>query len=244
MRSMSDLNNNVRNELIKLGADIVGFGNLEELPDEVREGLPAGISVAVVYPKEIICGISELPTQEYRDWYDKLNERLDKVVADGADYIRGLEYKAVAQTREYVGSGEKSNNTTLPHKTVATHAGVGWIGKCALLVTEQYSSALRLSSILTDAPLETALPVNESHCGDCMACTEACPAGAVSGKLWDVGLYRDEFFDPVKCRKTARERSKQGFGGNITICGKCIKICPFTRRYIFDNVRNRSNDNN
>ena len=69
--------------------------------------------------------------------------------------------------------------------------------------------------------------------GGCMVCANACPAGAVSGILWEVRLYRDEFFDPDKCRKTARERARQGFGGeNITICGKCIEVCPHTQKYI------------
>jgi epoxyqueuosine reductase QueG len=91
---------------------------------------------------------------------------------------------------------------------------------------------IRLSTILTDAPLETAAPINESKCGNCVACTNACPAGAVSGKLWNMNMYRDEFFDPVKCKETARERSKRSFGGDITICGKCIEICPYTRRVL------------
>ena len=229
---MTDLTRKVKTELLRLGADIVGFGGLNELPDNVREGLPVGISVAVMYPKEVIRNIAELPTQEYREWYDKLNERLDAIVTHGAEVLREMGYKAVAQTRERVGKGEAEINTTLPHKTVATRAGIGWIGKSALLVTDEYGSAIRLSSILTDAPLSTVLPINKSHCCDCMVCADACPAGAVSGRLWEVGMYRDEFFDPLKCRKTARERSKNGFNGEITLCGKCIEVCPHTQQYI------------
>jgi len=229
---MNVLSHKIKYGLLRLGADIVGFGDLGELPADVRGGLLVGISVAVVYPPEVIRGIAELPTQEYREWYDKLNERLDMIVRRGAELLRDMGYKAIAQTREYVGSGESNDNTTLPHKTTATRAGIGWIGKCALLITNEYGSAIRLSSILTDAPLYMALPINKSRCGDCMVCADACPGHAVSGKAWEVGLYRDEFFDPVKCRKTARRRAKEGFGGNITICGKCIEVCPYTQRYI------------
>jgi len=226
-----DLNQTVKSELLRLGADLVGFGSLGELPVETRSSMPVGVCVAVVYPGAVIRGISELPTATYREWYDRLNERLDAVVTRGAEFLREMGYAAVAQTRAYVGSGEASDNTVLPHKTVATRAGIGWIGKCALLVTEEYGSAVRLSSILTDAPLSTAAPVNESKCGGCSACADACPAGAVSGRAWYAGLYRDEFFDPAKCRVEARERSRRGFGGDITICGKCIEVCPRTRRY-------------
>ena len=228
---MTELNSRVEAELKKLGADIVGFGALDELPVDVREGMPVGVCVAVVYPKEVIRGIAELPTREYREWYDTLNEKLDAIVTGGAEMLREMGYRASARTRKNVGHGENSNNTVLPHKTIATRAGIGWIGKCALLVTEAYGSAIRLSSILTDAPLRTARPVNESRCGECAVCADACPAGAVSGRLWYAGLYRDEFFDPVKCRKTARERARLGFNGEITICGKCIEVCPHTRRF-------------
>jgi len=230
---MTDLSDKIKTELRSYGADLVGFGNLGELPDDVRAGFPTGISVAVAYPKEVIRGIAELPTQVYCDWYDKLNERLDAIVTNGARLLHELGCNAIAQTRKHVGSGEKKDNTTLPQKTVATRAGLGFIGKCALLVTKEYGSAIRLSSILTDAPLDTALPVNISRCGDCMICKDACPGNAVSGKLWEAGLYRNEFFDPVICRKTARDRARQGFGGKITICGKCIEVCPHTRRYIY-----------
>ena len=156
----------IEDELFRLGADIVGFGDLGELPENVRSGMPVGISVAVLYPKEVIRGISELPTMEYRMWYDKLNERLDSIVVNGAEALRRMGFNAIAQTRERVGSGEIGNSTTLPHKTIATRAGIGWIGKSALLVTAEYGSAIRLSSILTDAPLDTAQATDKSRCGN------------------------------------------------------------------------------
>ena len=220
----------IKDELLYHGADLVGVGDLAELPPEVRQGLPFGICVAVRYPDEVIRGIADLPTQEYFQWYTRLNERLDMLVTLGAEALQARGYTAAAMTRAQVGNGETEYNTILPHKTVATRAGIGWIGKSALLVTEEYGSMVRLSSILTDAPLEAAAPIDQSRCGECMACVEACPAQAISGREWSVGVYRDEFFDPVKCRATARERAQRGFGGGATICGKCIEACPYTQR--------------
>jgi epoxyqueuosine reductase QueG len=228
----SELTATVKSEIYALGADIVGVGDISGLPSDAREDMPVGICAAVKYPEAVIRGIAELPTREYREWYDRLNERLDRVVTRGAELLNGRGFKAVAQTRVHVGAGATEYNTGLPHKTVATRAGIGWIGKSALLVTKKYGSMIRLSSILTDAPLICSEPMNDSKCGDCQICTKACPAGAISGILWEVGMYRDAFFDPVKCRKTARERAKRGFGEEITICGKCIEVCPYTRGYL------------
>ena len=231
---MTDLNRTIEAELLSLGAERVGFGSLDELPDEERAGLPIGISVMVAYPPEVIRSIAELPSQQYCDWYDSLNERLDMLVTRGAEMLRELGYQAVAQTREHVGSGEEENSTILPHKTVARLAGIGWIGRCALLITKDHGSAVRLSSILTDAPLTPARPVTGSYCGTCQACRDACPAGALHGKNWAPGVERDELVDAVACRTVARERAAQGFGGvGITICGKCIEVCPHTRRYLY-----------
>ncbi|MDR1397734.1 MAG: 4Fe-4S binding protein [Desulfarculales bacterium] len=227
---MTGISGQIKAGLLAHGADIVGFADLGELPPDVRQGLPVGICVAVKYPPQVIRGIAELPTREYCDWYHKLNHRLDNLVIWGAGFLQNQGFRAVANTIERVSLDATEYNTALPHKTVATRAGIGWIGKSALLVTEKYGSMIRLSSVLTNAPLDTASPVNESRCGKCTVCANACPAGAISGKLWEVGLYRDEFFDPVKCGAAALERARRGFGGEVIICGKCIEICPYTRR--------------
>lgn len=227
---MDSLTVSFKNALLSFGADRCGFGDILELPPEPRAGLPVGVCVAVSVPTDIIMGIAELPTWEYFDFYTRANALLDSIVTRGAEYLMSAGYTAIAQTRARVGNGEASLSTLLPHKTVATRAGIGWIGKCALLVTEDRGPMLRLSSILTDAPLVTAQPIDKSRCGDCVACGDACPGGAVSGKLWEKGMLREAFFDAAKCRAAARERSKRGFGGDASICGKCIEVCPYARR--------------
>ena len=229
---MADLTNFIKSELLCHGADLVGVGDLRELPADVRHGLPTGICVAVKYPKEVIRGIAALPTAEYRDWYHKLNERLDMLVTLGAEALQTLGHEVIAQTRAQVGTGEDMLHTALPHKTVATRAGIGWIGKSALLVTERFGSMVRISSLLTDAPLPCGAPVEESRCGGCDICRAACPGGAISGRLWRAGLLREAFFDARACEETARARSLAGFGEDITICGRCIAVCPWTRRYL------------
>ena len=227
-----DLSTQVRSLLLDAQADLVGFGDLTELPAAGRQGLPIGISVAVKYPKQVIAGIAELPTPQYYEYYNTINEQLDQMVSFCAEYLRSCGYKAIPQTLDYVDSFGLALSSPLPHKTVATRAGLGWIGKCALLVTKQFGSMIRLSSLLTDAPLDTAAPVDKSSCGSCTECVEACPGGAVSGQQWYAGLERDSFFDAAACQKAARERALLGLGMERTVCGKCIVVCPFTRRYI------------
>lgn len=225
-----NLTDQLTEELLSLGADMVGFGDLCDLPADVRNEFPIGVSVVVRYPNEVIQGIADLPTQEYKEWYELLNDRLDMLVTKGAELLQTSGYRAQAQTRSVVGFGEDGNNTVLPHKTVATRAGIGWIGKNALLTTKEHGSMVRISSILTDAPLRLDEPINKSYCGTCTTCADECPAEAIHGVTWNPSVKRDELVDPVICREVAQARSKQGFGGGHTICGKCIEVCPFTRK--------------
>ena len=230
---MSNLTEHIKNLLQANGAELVGVGDLSEIDPKLRHEMPIGISIAVRYPDEVIRQIADLPTAEYAAWYDVLNESLERLVTLGAQELHSCGYAAVAMTREQVKSDNEGNkiplSTILPHKTVATRAGLGWIGKCALLVTPSCGSMIRISTILTDAPLYADLPIDTSECGNCTSCAQACPGGAVLGTNWYAKRARHEFLDAVKCRDTARKRSMLGFGKDATICGKCIAVCPYTR---------------
>jgi len=181
---MNSITKKVNDELIKLGASMVGFGDITELPDKCRNSLPVGISVAVKFPPAVILGISEHPTKEYKDWRTKLNGSLNIIVKSGAEILAGMGFNAI-----YLETGDEK----IPHKTIATRAGVGWIGKCALLVTEEYGSAIRIASILTDAPLTISIPINSSKCKDsCNSCMSSCPKcsiGKSMGRWNSTGIF-------------------------------------------------------
>lgn len=225
---MESLDRKLTQLLLDSGASLVGFADLTLF---VQSGMHRGVSVAIAVPADVIRSIKAGPTREYFETYHSLNAALDHIVTLGAEYLRSKGYRAIAQTTDTVVESE-DYRTALPHKTVATRSGLGWIGKCALLVTEQYGSAVRLSSIVTDAPLQCGTPVTQSRCGNCMACTNACPGKAVSGELWSPEKDRDEFFQPLKCRPAARKLAAEAIHEEITLCGQCIYVCPHTQRYL------------
>lgn len=229
---MEDLTRKIKEELCRLGADICGIGDITVLPADARKNMTYGIAVAVAIDPAVIMGINHGPTTQYREAYDKLNEKLDTIVTVGADYIHGCGYDAIAQTVSEVSKTETDYSTLLPHKTVATRAGIGWIGKNAMLVTKEFGSAVRISAILTNAPLQADNPVNEAKCKDCLLCKEICPGDAITGMNWSIASHRDVFFDPVKCRRTARKITKEILGIEKTLCGKCVYVCPFTQNYV------------
>ena len=217
--------------LLKQGAVEVGYADITNFTP--KPGLNTGVVFYLTYPKEIIKNMQNAPTQEYLEELISINARLDALGMKCEEFLAKEGYEAYAQTKKRLGAdfGE-FNSFELPHKTIATRAGLGWIGKSALFTTLKYGSALRLSSVLTDAPLEIGKPILKSKCGKCEECKDACPGGAISGKAWDYTLKRNDFYDDKKCEKYALKVSEENLGKADTVCGKCIFACPHTQKYI------------
>ena len=118
---------------------------------------------------------------------------------------------------------------TIPysHKMAATRAGLGWIGKTDLLVTEKFGPRIRLASILLHAKIcDVGEPIEAGKCGDCDVCVKKCPAQAANGKQWNVKVNRDEFYNAFKCREKCRELSMKNMNEKISLCGICVSVCP------------------
>jgi epoxyqueuosine reductase QueG len=227
---MVNLNANISDLLFQNGASKVGFADLSSVPSDMRSTYLKGISIAVALDPRIICGIKGGPTVEYFSEYEKVNHLLDKLAEMAVQKLEEYGYDAVYR-KASAHYDAATLSTVLPHKTVATRAGLGWIGKCALLITPEFGSAVRLNSVLTNAPLETGNPINHSECGNCSRCVDCCPGKAPSGKKWDVLLKREDFFNAFNCSKTAKEQAAV-IGIDRTICGRCIAACPWTVKYL------------
>ena len=217
--------------LLENGASEVGFANITNFTP--KKGLNSGIVFYITYPKTIIKNMANAPTKEYVHELVDMNSRLDAIGIECENLLIKHGYEAYAQTKKRLGTDFGENNSfELPHKTIATRAGLGWIGKSALFTTKKYGSALRLSSVLTNAPLDFGNPILESKCGKCNKCQEACLGDAISGKNWNYKLKRNEFYNDKKCENYALHISHENLGKADTVCGKCIFACPHTQNYI------------
>ena len=232
--------------LLNKGASLVGFAKIEGYYGECEVSgpntvdsekeifqipeYPYGISIAVNIPKDVIKGIKTGPTIEYYNAYHNINQQLDSLALYCEEYLKGLGYEAYAQTVEET-KEYGIFRTLMPHKTIAVASGIGWIGKSALFVTKEYGSAVRLTSVLTNAPLQYSKEWIASPCQGCMICRDACPGHAITGNGWDKDKGRDWIFDALACRKKAREIAANTLQKEITLCGKCIEVCPYTRKY-------------
>lgn len=224
------LTNEIESFLLKNGADIVGFADIKELSSKENEGFNSGILIAIKYSKEAIENNKKEDLNQYYKEFNIINKKLDDLAILLKDFLNKKGFKADAKLRSET-DYNKELKTVLPHKTIATLSGIGWIGKCALLVTKDFGSAIRIITVLTDAEFKYGKPIEKSNCGEkCNICKDACPGDAISGIQWSKGIDRDDFYNGKECAKAAKKYAKSKLNIEYTLCGKCISNCPFTQK--------------
>lgn len=217
---------NLKNYLMKLGTSKVGFADVDGLAKQFID-LPNGISLVLKLPKETIQLVKNEEYEEYWKSFHRAIGQLTKISHKGEKYIKSLGYDAFALTMKRNECDMEKLLSILPYKTIATKAGLGWIGRSALFVTPEYGSAVALSAILTDMPLEHDMPITDSECDDCTNCQEACPVGAINPQKWNDRLNREDIIDIETCGEYIIEQYKAGLG-----CTKCMSECKLTQEYL------------
>jgi len=100
-------------------------------------------------------------------------------------------------------------------KYAAWLAGLGTYGLNQLLITRETGPRIRMTAILTAAPLDADHPVEETfvrpECAACQKCVKACPVGAINAD----GTIR---------ARACRDYMFSTLGG--LRCGMCIRVCP------------------
>ena len=206
------------NELIKKifeneGIDEVGFA-------KVDYELPYAISIVVPLSKFVLSKITDQPTFEYFHHYRTVNAYIDRVLLRCGLEIGKLGYNYIC-----VGASQSTGGyvSHFPHKTAARLAGLGYIGKSCLFISEKYGPAVRLGTILTDMPFEVGKPL-EKDCGECNICKTKCPAMAIRGVNFREGIEREEMYDAKACSEYMKNKFQHI--GRGAVCGICIKNCP------------------
>lgn len=223
-RNIPDLNNY-----------ITGYALLSGLLDKKYTEYPYGIVFGRKLDDRVINSVTEGPTPDYYHHYRKVNNELSTGLHQVSKELKKLNI-AAKFIEPTINEGELNDQYAetlrldFSHKMVATRAGLGWIGKTGLLISREFGPRLRLATILTNYPVNYCkTPVNESKCGNCKLCVDRCPAKAASGKLWNIHIDRDEFYDPFKCREMCRELAGKNISAGTSICGICIAVCPAGR---------------
>lgn len=192
--------------------------------DPDGKGFPCALSLVVPMDPLIMSRIQKGPNQAYADEYARVNNRINDLVKDLAREIMAHGFRA-----QPLAASDRTDTTNLkgdfPHKTAATRAGLGWIGRHCQLITRAFGSWIRLGTVFTDMELPCGPPVEHEYCGTCTCCVDACPAGALTGKVWYPGLSRDEILDAHSCDRWKKKHYFQYHKGHN--CGICSAVCPY-----------------
>ncbi len=191
--------------------------------------LPTAISLLATFDTTELEGMRSAPTEAYYAGYRRVNALLNAAATGLADALRETGYKAVAvpatiPEEQYDAVDDWCNVHVFAHKTAATQAGLGWIGKTALFVSPAYGPRVRLATVFTDLAFPPGEPVTTGRCGSCRRCVDACPAGAGRDVDWSAGLPREALYDVAACE--VETWKYEDLGG---VCGVCIVACPWGR---------------
>lgn len=122
-------------------------------------------------------------------------------------------------------SNEEELVAPFSFKYAAVNAGLGWIGKNDVVITQKYGPRVRLSAILIDSQFAYGQKIIKSKCPDsCKKCVEICPYNALHDVKWNIDKLRNDIIDYKLCnQKRSLYIEKHG---RKNACGLCMAACP------------------
>lgn len=213
-------------KLYEWGAVLVGYSDVTSVVPARYKELPRCITIGIRLSDFIVDEIDDKPTYMYFHHYRTLNSLLDEISLKCTNYIMQKGYNAcpIAASQTVHDTGTVFSGA-FQHKTGAVKAGLGYIGKSALFISNDYGPRVRLSSVLTDMPIDVRSGGESiGMCRECEACVKACPAGAILGNEYNEGMARLDIYDAQKC--SAYMKANFNHIGRGSVCGICVKVCP------------------
>jgi len=116
----------------------------------------------------------------------------------------------------------------LLERDFAHAAGLGWFGKNTMLINETLGSRFFIGAILTDVELEPDPPAADSRCGNCTACLEACPTGALSAPF-RLDARKCLNYWTIEAKGPLPSEIRARLGDRLFGCDVCGDVCPFNR---------------
>ena len=150
-----------------------------------------------------------------RDYHEVVKQRLRQLAAL-------IEQMSPCQTRVCVDSAP------IRERYWAQRAGLGFIGLNNALILPGRGSYYFLGVILTTLSLDPDAPCTQS-CGECQACIQACPTGALTGD-GAVDARRCLSCLTIEHRGDLPQWVSGVLGNRVFGCDECQKCCPHNRQ--------------
>ncbi|MCL2164823.1 MAG: epoxyqueuosine reductase [Oscillospiraceae bacterium] len=212
--------NNKISELLKKNPEVL-YGVTDIRFSSFYSRYKSALAFAIPHSKMLT-----LETYDEQLFEDLIMEARDKGISIQIEigkilYDDGFKYEIPSPTQ----NSEDSLIAPFSFKYAAVNAGLGWIGKNDVLVTEKYGPRVMLFAILIDCDLPVTIPIPESKCPmECVMCVEACPHQVLKNKQWDIHTKRSETIDYQLCNQKRRRYLETH--GRKHSCGFCMVSCP------------------
>ena len=147
----------------------------------------------------------------------------------GADYHRVvLDYlNKICTLIEELGGEALSftDSNPLPERYLANLAGLGFLGRNNMLITEKYGSKVFLGEIITTLNLEEDNVV-ENKCGDCELCITACKTNSIDKEVNNPNIC----LSYITQKKHIEDGWFTQLSGRIFGCDSCQNVCPYNKK--------------
>ena len=118
----------------------------------------------------------------------------------------------------------------------AARAGIGFVGKNAMLISRRHGNWLFLAAILTKIELTADEPVRKKFeeksigllCGKCTRCLDACPTNAFP-RPGVVDARRCISYQTIENKGVIPRELRAGIGNHLYGCDVCLEVCPWNR---------------
>ena len=214
----------LKERAIKLGAVKSGISQ-NVYANITGDGYRSCLIFAVALNPGIVRKNRDKPTLDFVNEFNRANRlihQIERSICDGllSAGISALSLRDFAQARKAI----------VPLKRLAVKAGIGWMGKSTLIVTEEYGPAIRLGGVAIAQELVSDIEILESKCGTCLICTNSCPGDCIRGVEWKAKLEPKDLLDIERCKETNGRLTADALGIEATMCSTCMSVCKYISR--------------
>ncbi|HEX7832446.1 MAG TPA: tRNA epoxyqueuosine(34) reductase QueG [Thermoanaerobaculia bacterium] len=144
---------------------------------------------------------------------DDYHDVLDRILRKFEEAMPGV------KSWRYVDTGPLSD------RAYGAQAGLGWIGKNGMLISDEIGSYFFIGTLVTALENDIGAELVTDRCGTCTRCLDACPTDAI---------LPDRTLDSARCISYATIEHRGALdievAGNAFGCDICQEVCPWNKR--------------
>jgi len=199
--------------------------------EDLRSVIICGLNYNTGYPFSTEVAATRVCDGEPRGWISRY--------AWGSDYhevmwekLNALTATLKARFPEPFTARAYADTGPVAERIFSKYAGLGWLGKNTLLLTEKLGSWIFLGVVLTSLDLAPSLGTAEAPpvdlCGNCRQCLDACPTGALV-EPYVLDARRCISYLTIELRGAIPKEFREPMGWQVYGCDICQDVCPFNR---------------